>query len=91
MDAENLERFVVSHCPVDEKNVVTQTFRHKGLAFAYAKRRLPFNHCSAIVVEQQVGGGPMKASVQDPRTGLFWANLNRWVFHSNGDIEHIRL
>lgn len=89
MDAENIERYVVSHCPVDD-TVETQNFKRKGLAFAYAKRKLPTNKCNAIIVEQQLGGCATPASFQDPTTGMFWTGINRWTFHSNGDIEHAR-
>lgn len=90
MPDDTPERYLVSHCPVDE-TVETQAFRRKGLAFAYAKRKLPKNCTSAIGVEHQLGGCATPASIQDPVTGEFWTTINRWTFHLNGDIEHTRL
>lgn len=84
------ERFLVLHCPVDE-TIQTQAFRRKGLAFAYAKRRLPANCTDFIEVAQQLGGCATPDSTQDPETGEFWTTINRWTFHLHGDIEHARL
>ena len=75
-----MERYVVTVCP-EAGRYTEHPFRAKGLAFAYAKRKLPANCEPEIMVEHQ-----SRASEDTP-----WIGLNAWTFHAHGDIEHTRL
>ncbi|USN14099.1 hypothetical protein KABACHOK_02630 [Brevundimonas phage vB_BpoS-Kabachok] len=75
-----MERFVVTVCP-EEGRYTDHPFQRKGLAFAYAKRKLPVNCAPEITVEHQ------KQDADNPE----WFGLNAWTFHANGDVEHTRL
>ena len=75
-----MERYVVTVCP-EEGRYLERPFKRKGLAFAYAKRKLATNCSPEITVEHQT-----QADAADP-----WIGLNAWTFHANGDIDHTRL
>lgn len=75
-----MEQFVVTVCP-EAGTYVEHPFTRKGLAFAYAKRKLPKNCDPQITILHR-----MRASEDQP-----WSGLNTWTFHPNGDIDHTRL
>lgn len=75
-----MERYVVTVCP-EEGRYTEHPFSRKGLAFAYAKRKLPANCAPDIRVVHQAR----------PAEGDEWVGLNAWTFHANGDVDHARL
>jgi len=82
------ERWVVCHTPEDE--LKRQAFKSKGLAFAYAKRKVPSNKCGFVEVVRQVEGQPTPGAFLDRSTGLYWLVIDSWTYHPDGNIEHSR-
>lgn len=75
-----IERYVVTVCP-EKGSYVERPFSRKGLAFAYAKRKLPANCAPEITIEHQTRASDDQS----------WTGINTWTFHLNGDIDHTRL
>ena len=72
------DRYVVVHALEGEDEQVVP-FARKGLAFAYAKRKLKLidtlDRCVAVQFQVEEGAG--------------WVALDTWKFFYNGDIDHI--
>jgi hypothetical protein len=73
------ERYVVHHAPKSSEKIATQAFTGKGLAFAYAKRRLPNDHNGGISVQREV------------KQGASWKPTDAWTFFVDGHVDHVRL
>jgi hypothetical protein len=72
------ERFVVSHSPVVPDKIETQTFTGKGLAFAYAMKRVPRDRNGGVSVQRQI------------TEGRGWRSTDTWKFFADGNMEHRR-
>lgn len=72
------ERFIVSHCPASADKVETQSFVGKGLAFAYAMKRVPRDLNGGVSVQRQI------------TEGRGWRSTDTWKFFADGNMEHRR-
>jgi len=73
------ERYVVRHCPKTPDKVIETNFTGKGLAFAYAKRRVPHDLNGGVEVQRQ--------ALRDTR----WVPTDAWRFYVDGHTDHRRL
>lgn len=73
-----MERFVVAHHPKSLSAPCLQTFAKKGLAFAYAQRKLPNDLNGGIAVERQTDEAGS------------WKATDVWSFYRDGNVEHAR-
>lgn len=73
------ERFLVHHSPPNTDAARIQQFGRKGLAFAYARRKLPTDRNGGIEIERQVGNG------------ADWQPTDIWNVTSDGAMDHRRV